>query len=184
VFAAVAKALIDIDITLYTTLATFFVCLLAIGAWFTWLRLALRWLSITNVIFIRMEHIERGSNLRANLYVRHLNDDKAKCPRQDKTVFSDDPGSTNKKRPFLDKYFQKNLHDLTKAYEHRSQISMLSFLAWINIAAWLLLFIGQLVMSFVDPAQLQDNQTCYLLIVISVLGIVYGIFLYRSWNTD
>jgi len=109
--------------------AIFIISAVAIAAWFTWLRLTQRWLSIVNVMFIRMEHIERSSDLRANLYVRYLNQywgQDRELQEEAKALFTEDKKKASPRMPYLDEYLHKNLQHLTtKFYERRSQVSML-----------------------------------------------------------
>ena len=191
VLATVFKAIIDPQgeaaqiPSLPLLIAVFILGLVAISGWFTWMRLALRWLSIANVMFIRMEHIERGSSLRANLYVRHMNRVRDRNAEEitGQTFFTNNPDLNTSDQPFLDDWLRNNLYDHTEAYEHRSQFSMLKFFSWINIASWLGLIIFQSGRYFLENVCLNNNEVIMGMILILV-GFFYVIYLRHSWNQN
>jgi hypothetical protein len=164
-------------------IAIFILGLVAIGGWFTWIRLALRWLSIANVMFIRMEHIERGSSLRANLYVRHMNLVKDESAEETtwQTFFTNNPDLNDPDQPFLDDWLRNNLYDHTEAYEHRSQFTMLKFFSGINIASWLGLIIFQSGRYLIEKMCLNSHDVI-MGILLFLVGIFYVIYLRHSWQ--
>jgi len=166
-------------------ISIFIIAAVAIATWLTWLRLTHRWLSIVNVMFIRMEHIERQSDLRANLYVRYLNHywgrDK-ELREVAKMTFTKKKEEANLSKPFLDEYMQKNLKELTtKFYERRSQVSMLTFLAIINISAWLFIFLLQLFRFFLEeiPPNVYFNMGLFVTVIILCFSYIF--YLRSSW---
>jgi hypothetical protein len=172
-------------------IAVFILGLLAIAAWFSWERLSFRWLCIANVMFIRMEHIERNSEFRVNLYVRYL-DEKSKMEKEkkehiDNSVLDFFSSRRSKKhnigKPFLIKKLMKNLDDNPpEYYEYRSQWAMLQFLSRINISAWLLVIVIQALRFLTDgfPAGLIYNRG--LLSGLLILFIGFFVYLRKSWK--
>lgn len=162
----------------------FGVSLLIITTWLTWLRLSLRWLSIANVMFIRMEHIERQTGLRVNLYVRHVNKENSLTHRKHEgsVEWTHEEDANSWENPFLPESAKDNLVELTETYEHRSQISMLKFLAWTNIGAWSLLAIFGAARVFVPI--ISSYPYSLLGIVLAVIVSAYIAFLINAWKDE
>lgn len=163
----------------------FGISLLIITTWLAWLRLSLRWLSIVNVMFIRMEHIERETGLRTNLYVRYINKKKSQTRRKYEGAVSwayDEESAESWEKPFLPESAKDNLVELTETYEHRSQISMLRFLAWTNIGAWTLLAIFGSLRVLVPTVN--SSPDALLGFVMAIIVSAYIAFLINAWKEE
>jgi len=123
------------------------VSLFAVGILVVWWRLARRWWSIGHAMFRRMEHIERQSQLRTNLYVRYLNqlaDKMPDCQEEELVKFATKDEEATLDQPFLDKKLIEDLYRLSRNYEHRGIQPMMEFVIKINIAAWVAFFFLQI----------------------------------------
>lgn len=177
VFGEAVKVLfVDVDASFFTALGAFVVSLLAIGAWFTWLRLALRWKSVAYAMIVRMEHLERDLGMEANLYVRYLDD---------RNTAENDDSLPDETKKHLDRLIPKLAH------EHRGHVPMLSFLAVINVAAWVILSIAQATNYLVTTIQALPNarlpffEWIALLVfgkIVIYLGLIFGLYLYFAWQ--
>ena len=105
---------------------TAIVSLFAIGVLLAWQRLARRWWSIEQVMFRRMEHIERQSQVRTNLYVGY---------RDGRVEFATNPEAGTTNQPFLNQELITDLDGIGN-YEIRGVQPMMRFIVEINIAAW------------------------------------------------
>jgi hypothetical protein len=103
------------------------VALFAIGLLLSWKGMARRLWAVEHIMLRRMEHIEKMSSLRANLYLAHLDG------RADLRASSE--GGTFA-HPSLDPELLADLEALTK-YHHRKGIrAMVDFVIEMNLAAW------------------------------------------------
>jgi hypothetical protein len=132
----------------------------AIGVSFGWLKFVRRWLSIEQVMFRRMEHIERQSQfIRNTLYVRYFNnlkeeenekrqgqetreEENEEGQRQEiekRIQFETDYSKASLNKPFLDKVLLADLikkPGLLDNYEYRGIQPMIKFIVWINVVVW------------------------------------------------
>lgn len=102
------------------------VALFAISLLLSWKRMARRLWAVEHIMLRRMEHIEKMSSLRANLYLAHMDG------RVD--LRADEPGTF--RHPALETEFLADLDALSK-YHHREGIrGMVDFVIEMNLAAW------------------------------------------------
>lgn len=106
---------------------TVIISLFSIGILLGWYRLFRRWSSIEQVMFRRMEHIERQIQFKTNLYIGYLNH------RVDFTVRHKEELSGP---PVLDIELLKDLDNMRKDYEYRGIKPMIRFITELNILAW------------------------------------------------
>ena len=112
------------------------VSLYAVGFLLAWNRFARRWGSIQDVMFRRMEHLERQSQLRANLYIGSFDG---------RVRFTTDRDKGSYDQPILDEKLiadmKINNDSKINNYEHLGIRNMLRLILEISVLAWLLVFI-------------------------------------------
>lgn len=183
---ATAQEISPIDRLLTVTLAT----ALALAGWFTWWRMAERWRSVSWAMIVRMQHIERSTGLRANLYVRALDDyremqegDQSEFERR--VQFVHNRMSANFNKPYLDQDQEENLRSFTGQHEYRGIKPMIRFLVWVNVFAWLLLLVWQVLRAIVDAVGSGDpllwTYTLVALAVIAVVSLAFAVCLRTQW---
>jgi hypothetical protein len=119
--------------------------LFAVSALLTWYRFASRWLSIQEVVLRRMEHIERESQLRTNLYVGYLDaknvsdvGSTADNP-EPRVQFEADETIASVSKPFLQSALIRDLEGIK--YNYRGIKPMINFFVICNIAVWVVFII-------------------------------------------
>jgi hypothetical protein len=141
------------------------IALFAIGLLLSWKRMARRLWAVEHVMLRRMEHIEKMSSLRANLYLAHL-DGRVR-------MRADEPGSF--RYPSLDTELLADLDALSK-YHFRSGIrAMTDFVIEMNIAAWLIVAILAAAPLFLPIGRLELP----LIVGPAALAIFALVFLWR-----
>jgi hypothetical protein len=162
----------------------FFITCVAISILFLWSRLANRLYSIQQVMIRRMEHIERKTYMRANLYVAYLNDEKINRKTKENSHteeikdnarvefsnFDIVPGTIH--NPYLPPELLDDLKKIGR-YEHKGVLPMIDLVFWINLIAWLSMMGIRLFGSCFD---LKSKSTS--IILISSILIV-GIFIHH-----
>jgi hypothetical protein len=147
--------------------------LFAIGILIAWHRLARRWWSIEQVMFRRMEHIERQSQLRANLYVAHLDNKRVKFVKKQEEGTHD--------QPFLDPSFLEDLGRLQSNYEVRGIQPMMRFVIETNIAVWIAFAIFALA-PFIPNTVVLDGPTVLRLVVVLGFSVWFLVRLWIQWR--
>lgn len=131
-------------------------------------------------MIIRMYHIERQSNFRANLYVEYLNTLKRENKSASDKYFTTSDGGQLPMMPYLHEYFQTGLQEFEEDYEHRSIKSMLRFFAHINIGAWFLLMIWKGIEVSTEVNYMDISITLPLVPI--GIAVVFIIYLIYSWS--
>jgi hypothetical protein len=109
---------------------TWIVALFAIGLLLSWRRMARRLWAVEHIMLRRMEHIEKMSSLRANLYVAHLDGRAGLRASTEGGTFA---------HPALDGELLADLEALSKYHYRQGIRAMADFIIEINIAAWIVL---------------------------------------------
>jgi hypothetical protein len=104
------------------------VALFAIGLLLSWKGMARRLWAVEHIMLRRMEHIERISSLRANLYVAHL-DGRAELKASSE-------GGTFA-HPALDRELLADLEALGRYHPRQGIRAMVDFVIEMNLAAWI-----------------------------------------------
>jgi hypothetical protein len=139
--------------------------LFAVGILLTWRRLAHRWWSIEQAMFRRMEHIERESLLRANLYVGHLDE---------RVDFTENSEEGTYSKPFLEHNLLTDFDDLRRNYENRGIRPMMRFVIEINIAAWAAFALLSCAELVSNTMMLNGSTVFKLVVVVAFTGFFFG----------
>src|SRR5262249_28615283 len=135
-----------------------------------WWRLSLRWYSILQVMIRRMEHIERQSSIRSNLYVAYLNG-------REGMNFGAMWENQSINQPSLRKELIDDLNKIKSDYEHRGIKPIINLFVGINIFGWSIIIIVSMINFFVE---IYSSKHFFEFVTILVFVIISAIFLVIS----
>ncbi len=134
--------------------------LLAAMVLLVWKRFAYRWWSIQHAMFRRMEHIERMSKLRTDLYIGYL----------DKRVeFTEDESQQSYHKPYLHHELVEDLKMLRDNHEIRGIQPVMWLAIEVNIAAWIVFVV--LAIAELLPSTISDIPAIVKTIAVSAFAI-------------
>ncbi|MEK6575284.1 MAG: hypothetical protein AABZ58_13335 [Chloroflexota bacterium] len=148
--------------------------LFAIGILLAWTRFARRWWSIEQAMFRRMEHIERQSQLRSNLYVGYLDN---------RIEFTEKAEEATIDRPFLKQELIHDFRNLRANYERRGIRPMTQFIVEINIVAWFAFAMLESA-SLVPKTPILDGPTILKWTAFGIFALVFIWRLLTHWQKD
>jgi len=161
--------------SIFETILIVIVSSLAIGINLVWWRLAKRWWSIQQALLRRMEHIERQTNFRANLYIAYLDQINSSLINRIEFRTDEDERETDVNRPFLRREFIDDLNTLGN-YDYHGIQPMLRYLITINILSWFLLLFLLFIIIQSDKAKIEREW-------LFPVTITYGwLVLWKFWE--
>jgi len=168
------------------------ISLFVIGVLLTWRRFVFRWLSIQQVLIRRMEKIEKGSQLRANLYIK-LCDQIVRNAK--KSMGEKEKQKFKVLKRLIDEDIREEFETFhSRWYQWRGIQPMIQFLICINIAIWLLFALSksiQPLLIFIETKNLSwkffntlntNKIIQFFIIIIFLLYFVYAFSYYHWWK--